>query len=224
VSAPNSIHAIIPLALLEAIRNLDTPLDDGLPAELASEALTKRLGLSTTVAAQIERYRTMGTRDQMVPADEAIQVFRLVGRRPDASLVYSDAGRRAARYAARLKNSKVPTLIQLLPASVRHRLGVRRAAEAARLVFGFEMNGSGSGSGSGSGNGGGGGGGVVVKLSESLATEAESVGTGCYFYGALCAELLRVTIGFEGSMVHERCIARGAEACLWRAEEAEAGW
>ena len=33
--------------------------------------------------------------------DETVGVFRLVGRRPDAALVYADAGRRAARYAAR---------------------------------------------------------------------------------------------------------------------------
>ena len=217
MSVHHSVHAIVPLALLEAIRNLDTPLDDGLPAELASETLTKRLGLSSTVAAQIERYRSMATRDTPVLSDEAIQVFRLVGRRPDATLVYSDAGRRAARYAARRRNGKVPVLRRIMPRSLRLRLGVRAATRAARQVFGFELTGSGSESGSGSN----GDGGLVVRLTESLATEAEFVGTGCYFYGALCAELLRVTSGFEGSMVHERCLARGDDSCRWRSAEAE---
>ena len=52
----DAVHAILPLSLLEAMRNLDTPIDDGL-AELAGEMVAKRLGLSTTVASQIERYR-----------------------------------------------------------------------------------------------------------------------------------------------------------------------
>ena len=53
------IPAFIPLSLLEAIRNLDTPLEDGLD-ELSPEIVSKRLGLSPTVAAQIERYRAGG--------------------------------------------------------------------------------------------------------------------------------------------------------------------
>ena len=52
VPADHDVHAVIPLCLLEAMRNLDTPIDDGL-AELAQEMVSKRLGLSTTVAAQI---------------------------------------------------------------------------------------------------------------------------------------------------------------------------
>ena len=47
-----TIHSLIPLSLLEAIRNLDTPLDDGLN-ELAGETVSKRLGLSSTIAQQI---------------------------------------------------------------------------------------------------------------------------------------------------------------------------
>ena len=39
------VHAIIPLSLLEALRNLDTPVEDGLE-ELAGEIVSKRLGLS----------------------------------------------------------------------------------------------------------------------------------------------------------------------------------
>ena len=92
----DNVHAVIPLCLLEAMRNLDTPIDDGL-AELAQEMVSKRLGLSTTVAAQIERYREAAERDDSIALDEAVSVFRLVSRRSDAQLVFADAGRRAAR-------------------------------------------------------------------------------------------------------------------------------
>ena len=70
----------MPLSLLEAIRNLDTPLEDGLH-DMAPEQDPRRLGLSATVAAQIRRYAEQVERDESVPRDEAVSVFRLVGRR-----------------------------------------------------------------------------------------------------------------------------------------------
>ena len=63
-SSPTSalpVHAIIPMSLLEALRNLDTPVEDGLE-ELAGEIVSKRLGLSATVAAQITRYQEAARR------------------------------------------------------------------------------------------------------------------------------------------------------------------
>src|SRR5437867_6310042 len=45
------VHSIVPLAVLEAVRNLDTPVEDGL-SEFAEELLSKRLGLSATVRSE----------------------------------------------------------------------------------------------------------------------------------------------------------------------------
>ena len=202
---PETIHALIPQSLLEAIRNLDTPLDDGLN-EMAEETVSKRLGLSTTVAQQIERYRESADKNGTVPADEAISVFRLVGRRPDATLVYSDAGRRAARYAARAAGIGTKVLLGVSPGPFKRRFGIRTAARAARKLLGIELNLR--------------GGNPQLRLTESLATLAGFPGTGCYFYSAVIAELLRVASGFEGAMIHERCRARGDEHCFWRASEA----
>src|SRR6188768_4145102 len=92
------VPAIVPLSLLEALRNVDAPVEDGLE-ELAGEVVSKRLGLSATVQAQIARYAWHADRGHAVALDEASSVFRLVGRRPDAPLVFADAGRRAARRA-----------------------------------------------------------------------------------------------------------------------------
>lgn len=197
-----TFHSLIPQSLLEAIRNLDTPLDDGLN-ELAGETVSKRLGLSSTVAQQIERYREDAERDVGVSGDEAISVFRLVGRRPDATLVYADAGRRAARYAARSAGMGTKVLMGVTPAPLRRRFGARSAAQVARRFLGLELE--------------FGRGAPQVALRESLATLAGFPGTGCYFYSAVIAELLRVATGFEGAMVHERCLARGDDHCFWRA-------
>lgn len=202
---PETIHALIPQSLLEAIRNLDTPLDDGLN-ELAEETVSKRLGLSTTVAQQIERYRETAEDDGKVPAEEAISVFRLVGRRPDATLVYSDAGRRAARYAARAAGMGTKVLLGVSPGALKRHFGIRSAARVASKLLGLEIN-------LRSGN-------PQVRLKESLATRAGFPGPGCYFYSAVIAELLRVASGFEGAMIHERCRALGDDHCFWRATEA----
>src|SRR5256885_710090 len=57
-----------PLAVLEAVKNLDTPVEDGL-SEFAEELLSKRLGLSDTVAMQLREYEGMVRRG--APADRA---------------------------------------------------------------------------------------------------------------------------------------------------------
>jgi len=205
VTPSDGIHSLIPQSLLEAIRNLDTPLDDGL-SELAAETVSKRLGLSTTVAQQIERYREHASRSGAIPAEEVIQIFRLIGRRPDASLVYADAGRRAARYAARSSPGRTRLLLRASPRPLQKRLGTRVAVRVARRLLGVELEATRQL--------------PQVRMVESLATHAGFAGTGCYFYSAVLAELLRVTSGFEGAMVHERCRARGDDHCFWRAAEA----
>ena len=205
MTSSDTIHSLIPQSLLEAIRNLDTPLDDGLN-ELAGETVSKRLGLSTTVAQQIERYREQALRDGAVPADEVIQVFRLVGRRPDAALVYADAGRRAARYAARSSGLRTRLLLRVSPRPLRRKFGTRAAAALARRLLGIELDLTQAT--------------PQLRLAESMATEAGVPGPGCFFYSAVSAELLRMMSGFEGAMIHERCRARGDDYCSWRAAEA----
>jgi hypothetical protein len=216
VTPSDSIHSLIPQSLLEAIRNLDTPLDDGLN-ELASETISKRLGLSTTVAQQIERYREQALKDAAVPADEVIQIFRLIGRRPDAALVYADAGRRAARYAARATKLGTRWLLRASPRPLRRKFGTQAALKIARRILGIELELGGT---PGDGRQQGAPEAPQLRLAESLATEAGFPGPGCYFYSSVSAELLRVMSGFEGAMVHERCRARGDEYCFWRAAEA----
>ena len=135
---PAAVPAIVPLSLLEALRNLDTPVEDGLD-ELAEEIVVRRLGLSPTVAAQIQRYRAAAEKQGSVELDEVVSVLRLVSRRPDAPLVFADAGRRAARYAARSRSRSSRTLVRVSPAGMARRVSLRAAARLARKVFGGEL-------------------------------------------------------------------------------------
>src|SRR2546422_10737728 len=91
---------MVPLAVLEAVRNLDTPVEDGL-SEFAEELLSKRLGLSATGAMQLREYEGMVRRDAPADRSHVEALLRLGGRRPDAELGFAGAGRRAARRAGR---------------------------------------------------------------------------------------------------------------------------
>lgn len=194
----NLVPAIIPLCLLEALRNVDAPVEDGLE-EIAGEVVSKRLGLSTTVQAQIARYAWHADRGHAVPLDEATSVFRLVGRRTDAPLVFADAGRRAARRAG----PRWPRMLGFLPAGLGRMAGPKAAARVARRLVGGRL---------------------VVEDAEAhgevpapLGLDVIPEGTGCGFYGAFFGELLRGLAGFEGAVRHTRCRARGDDGCEWRA-------
>jgi hypothetical protein len=206
VPTPPAVPALLPLSLLEAIRNLDTPVEDGLD-ELAEEIVVRRLGLSPTVAAQIQRYRAAAERDGTVELDEVVSVLRLVGRRPDAALVFADAGRRAARYAARSRGRSVRTFARVSPSAVARRLSLRAAARLARQVFGGELRAPAHD--------------TEVRMADPLSILAFPNGAACAFYGSAYGELLRCLTAFEGAMLHERCRSRGDDACVWRSAAAE---
>lgn len=203
---PPAVPALLPLSLLEAIRNLDTPVEDGLE-ELAEEIVVRRLGLSPTVAAQIQRYRAVAEREGMIELAEVVSVLRLVGRRADAPLVFADAGRRAARYAARSRSRSVRTLARVSPSALSRRVSLRAAARLAREVFAGDLRAPAQG--------------TEVRMTQPLSILAFPDGAACAFYGSAYGELLRCLTAFEGAMLHERCRSRGDDACVWRSAAAE---
>lgn len=202
----SSVPAILPLALLEAVQNIDTPPDDGLGA-LEDELAAKRLGLSPTVAAQVKRYRERADDGGDVEHDEALAVFRLVGRRPDAELVYADAGRRAARYAARERGGGTKALAAVTPGRLGVGVRLRSATRLARRWLAVDLQST--------------DGVPRAEATATLATAARDDGVACQFYTAALAELLRAVAGYEGVMVHEACRSRGDARCIWRAARAE---
>ena len=184
------VHSIVPLTVLEAVKNLDTPVEDGL-TEFAEELLVKRLGLSPTVAMQLAEYEQLVRRDARVDSAHVEALLRLVGRRPDADLVFADAGRRAARRAVR----RVFGPLRLF--------GHFAARRAARVVLGADLIRERHV--------------PVARVADPIAINATPDGAACGFYGAALAELLRLLVGYEGAMLHTACRATGAAACEWRA-------
>jgi predicted hydrocarbon binding protein len=192
------IHSIVPLAVLEAIQNLDTPVEDGL-GEFADELLVKRFGLSATVRTQLAEYEALVRRDARVASDHVEALLRLVGRRPDASLVFADAGRRAARRAVRRTFTGARLAAHLAPRS----LGYLVAGRVAHVVLGGALSREARI--------------PVARVADPLAIRATPDGSACGMYAAAFAEVLRLLAGFEGAMLHTSCRAHGAARCEWRA-------
>ena len=192
------IHSIVPLAVLEAVKNLDTPVEDGL-TEFAEELLVKRLGLSTTVAMQLTEFEQLVRKDARVEQSHVEALLRLVGRRPDADLVFADAGRRAARRAVK----RLAGVSRFAAHAAPRMFGHMAARRAARAVLGADLGREQRL--------------PVARVADPIAIQATPDGAACGFYSAGLVELLRLLVGYEGAMLHVACRARGAPACEWRA-------
>src|SRR5256884_774433 len=148
---------------------------------------------------QLREYEGMVRRDAAADRSHVEALLRLVGRRPDADLVFADAGRRAARRAVR----RLFVLTRLAARAGPRAFGYVPAGRAARAVFDGELRRESHI--------------PVARVGDALAVQATPDGAACALYGAGFTELLRLLVGFEGAMLHVSCRATGGEVCEWRA-------
>lgn len=192
------MHPIIALSVLEAVRASD--LAKGAPpdaADAGQEAI--KLGRTTSVAVQIERYSSMARHSEALTSEELTALFTLVSRRPDADLVFADAGRRAGRHAARQAPGFLRAVRKGLPRGLRERLGRRLIRHAAARVFALDVGRDGEG---------------AVAL-EGCGAHAVQGGRPCGVYGSALAELCRIFTTFDGAYFRNSCRARGSVNCRW---------
>src|SRR5256885_11810753 len=156
------------------------PVEDGL-SEFAEGLLSKRLGLSNTVAMQLGQYEAMVRRDARADPAHVEALLRLVGRRPDADLVFADAGRRAARRAVR----RLFLASRLAARAAPRMLGYGVARRAARAGFGGELRRE--------------GGVPLARGGGPIAVDPTPHRAACAPYGTRVAELLRPLLGPEGA-------------------------
>jgi hypothetical protein len=199
-------HAIIPLAILEAVRGADQSSSNPVE-EFWDEARPVKLGRSATIAAQIDRYGRLADRGERVDAGEVVGLFRLVGRRGDAESVFIDAGCRAGRMAARRTSRALRLIFRGLPRPLRRLLGHRLVRLAAHDVFGVTMQRAER----------------ATWPDGALLVGATSSGTACALFGAAINELLRAFAPFDGTLAHTSCCAQGDAACLWSPDKSEQG-
>jgi predicted hydrocarbon binding protein len=197
-----TVDALLPLSLLEAVRDVDTPGD--LESEFVDELRNKRLGLSDTVYLQIKRYADAVRKRQRTAQDEAIALAKLIGRRPDAEAVFRAAGRYLARESYKTINGFSRRMMRLLPSFIARPIALRKARRVARRYANGSVRRV--------------GGYVLLEVPRSVTLNTAPGIVGCAYYEAMLRELLRLLIGGVGSVDHVRCSGRGEGTCEWRAD------
>jgi len=198
-----TVDALVPLSLLEAVRNVDTPSDQ-FEAEFVDELRNKRLGLSDTIYAQIRRHTQAVKKGQRTGQDEAIALAKLIGRRPDSEAVFRAAGRYLARQSYRTISPVSRKMMRLLPSAIARPLAYRRAKKIASRYLNGNMRRVGSF--------------LLLEVPRSITLNTAPGGVGCTYYEASLRELLLLLIGSIGAVEHVRCTARGEGTCEWRAD------
>jgi predicted hydrocarbon binding protein len=199
----STVDALLPLSLLKAVRNVDTP-DDDLEAEYTLDLRNKRLGLSETVYTQIRRYDEAAKRGERTGAVEAAGLANLIGRRPDAEAVFREAGRHLARQAYLTVPLVTRKLLRIFPAFIARPIALRRANRIAKRYLNGSIRRVGSS--------------VFLTIPSSLTIESAPRATGCTFYEAVLRELLELLVRSSGAIEHVRCTTRGEGSCEWRTE------
>jgi hypothetical protein len=198
-----TVDALLPLSLLEAVRNVDTPSDQ-LDTEYVDELRNKRLGLSDTIYAQIKRHSEAVRRGQRTGQDESIALARLIGRRPDAEAVFRAAGRYMARQSYHTISPVTRKLLRLLPSAAARPLAYRHARKIAARYLNGNVRRVGTF--------------LLFDVPRSITLGTAPGGIGCTYYEASLRELLLLLVGSIGGVEHVRCNGRGEGVCEWRAD------
>jgi hypothetical protein len=199
-----AVDALLPLSLLEAVRQADTPSEEELEAELVDELRNKRLGLSDTVYAQIKRYTDAMRRRQRISPDETLALARLVGRRPDGEEVFRQAGRFLAREAYKTISPTLRGMLRGLPSMVARPLALRRVRNLSARYLNGQVKRLGSA--------------LMLEIEQPITSAAGPSGVGCAYPESFLRELLHLLIGSTGAIEHIRCTSRGDTRCEWRAD------
>jgi predicted hydrocarbon binding protein len=198
-----TVDALLPLSLLEAVRNVDTP-GDQLEAEYVDELRNKRLGLSDTIYVQIKRHTEAVRKGQRTGQEEAVALAKLIGRRPDSEAVFRAAGRYMAREAYRTISPVTRKMMRLLPSAMARPLAFRHARKIAARHLNGNVRRVGSF--------------LLLEVPRSITQGSAPGGIGCTYYEASLRELLRLLVGAIGAVEHTRCSGRGEGTCEWRAD------
>jgi predicted hydrocarbon binding protein len=199
----DTVDALLPLSFLEAVRNVDSPVED-FEAELVGELRNKRFGLSDTVYNQIRRFNEAVKRNQRPSLDEAVALARLLGRRPDAEAVFRSAGRHLAAESYRTLGAVSRRLMLTLPSLFSRPIALRSLRRLARRYLDGRISRVGAN--------------VFLEVPESVTLEAAPRSIGCTYYESSLKELLRLMVNGGGVVEHVRCAGRGEGVCQWRAD------
>lgn len=189
------VLALLPLALLESVREQDRPVEV-LEDEVSPP---RRLGLSGVVSSQIQRYRQAAGSNGRVSAAEVAGLMQLVLRRPDADSIVKETGRLVTRRRLGPEASAAARLLRRWDRAVF--IPMRRAAR--RLLRGLVGDVQATVTGRP----------MVVRMNRSpLGAAGENA---CDLYTGALDELVRMYSGKPHVVKHPHCTARGDAHCEW---------
>ena len=199
----DTVNALLPLSFLEAVRNVDSPVED-FEAELVGDLRNKRLGLSDTVYMQIKRFTDAVKRGQRTGHDEAVGLAKLLGRRPDAEAVFRAAGRHMAAEAYGAIGGVSRRMMLVLPSILARPIALGYTRRMAQRYLNASISRVGSN--------------VYLEVNRSVTLDTAPRSIGCTYYEASLKEVLRLLVNSVGAVEHVRCATRGEGTCSWRAE------
>jgi len=193
------IRARVALVLLKTLQRLDLP-EEVLLDENLNETLPRRLGLSPVVYAQVRRFEEEERKGRHLSESEAVDLFHLISRRPDASRVFHDVG---LNLAEGLKEG----WRSILKGSWAVRQAGRRSVAVTASLFGR---------------------GLLTRIPKTGDLEVrhpfllnvDAKGSACALITGLLEGVARVS-GGRGGLTMEKvaCRARGDDRCAWRMAE-----
>jgi hypothetical protein len=205
-----SASPLVALALLEAMRSADTPIET-LEDEDVQRSLPRRLGLSDVVEGQIRRFRELTDRGGTTHAQQLADLFALVDRRTDAPVVFGRAGRWLVAHEVTRGKERAGMARLPLPGAMRRRLALRAVRGVATLVSpGSAVTTESSPMG--------------LTVAGCLPAYACGTSTGCglitaAFGAALGAYDVEEARDERDPVHHPLCESRGDAACIWRVTE-----
>ncbi|MGD2217338.1 MAG: hypothetical protein PVJ64_11290 [Gemmatimonadales bacterium] len=198
------IDARLPLALLQAVQQQDTP-PQLMPDEHPHSFFRHRLGLSGVVEHQIRQFRRLARQRRRVAEPEVAALLELIARRSDAGAVLTAAGRELAQLYFSGPAGVLRRIARRLPLPLRERAALRtlRTAHGTYLIAADKA--------------------IAAKPLEIRATDALTARVGeysaaCKLYSSLAASLLELSGLGRTTVAHTHCQRRGDDACVWRAE------
>ncbi len=197
------VDARLPLALLEAVKAIDTPAAE-LDADFVHELRNKRLGLSETVLQQIRRYADAVRSRQRIAYDEVLALARLIGRRPDADLAFREAGRRWARALVDGVNGVRRGAARTLPSLIARPIALSVLKGLARRHLDGTIMRQGST--------------LLLEVLAPVSADSGPRGVGCGLYEAAFREALQQLADADGAVEHVMCRSRGDARCQWRTD------
>lgn len=199
------VDARLPLALLRALKQQDTP-PELLPEEDAGSFFPTRLGLSGVIEIQIRQFRRLARARRRIELAQLESLLTLISRRPDAGEVLTAAGRELATYHFSGLFGSIRRLLRRFPRPLQRR-AARRAIQSAQDDFLIAADSSVQASP------------LELHAVEPLTARVGEYGAACKLYESMVGELVdRIGLG-PARVTHTECHRYGHERCVWVVEE-----